>query len=406
MQRPSGSSRSAFLNQFRELIPNRSARWLLVAAFWTVLGLVSSVVWMLLSPEETQPYTWSQLIGAKLLVWWLWGGITVFILNLAARLSLLGKKRFSRGCWLLVLSLVITVGYMFGYSALIFFTQPTAIVGPDYLKLARWALWTHWGYFYVGFWLTVALEHFAAQLERMHAAGMIRERLEKELTRARLDQVRQQMHPHFLFNTLNTISSHILTGDRHQAYELATGLASYLRRGLELGEAEFIPVQTELELAGEYLLLVQARFHDRLQIEVTADEASRNLAIPSLLLQPFVENAVTHAVARSEQKTRLEIDAGVNGDRLLISVRNSRPQGERDGLHDPAQRTRLGLQRSRERLQLIYGDQASLEISADNERTFLIQLNLPARMMPARPDQRDNFKPAEGADVAPAPAHR
>ena len=369
---------SSALVLFRELVPKRLTRWALVIGFWSLLGLVSAIVWVVLHIDN-QPYTWEQLIRGKFVVWGLWGVITPAVLLIGARFSLLDTHRVSRAIWLVVLSLVVTLGYMFGYAGLVFLLQPTAIVGPSYYRLAFWIIWTHWGYFYVGYWLTIAVEHVAEQMRRTHEASIAKERLERELASARLDQVRSQMHPHFLFNTLNTISSQVLSGDRHQAYDLVSGLANYLRQGLLAGETQFCTFKEEIELAEEYLSLILARYPDRLKVETSICTETLRLLVPSLILQPLIENAVTHSVARYDTRTTLQITSTLNDSALVIVLQNSTPEKryqEKESLH---KRTHLGLHTTIERLRLLYGQDASLKVHA-NELAFCATLTLPVRM--------------------------
>ncbi len=369
--------KSSALVLFRELIPNRLTRWLIASGFWTLLGLVSAIVWLALLIDQ-QPYTWAQLIRGKFIVWWLWGIITPAVLLIGARFSLLDAHKIPRTIILLVLSLVVTLGYMFGYAALVFLSQPKTIVGESYYRLANWILWTHWGYFYVGYWLTIAVEHVAEQMRRMHDASLAKEKLERELATARLDQVRSQMHPHFLFNTLNTISSQILTGDRHQAYDLVSGLANYLRQGLLAGESQFCTLKEEIELTEEYLSLILARYPDRLAVETSVAEDTLPLQVPSLLLQPLIENAVTHSVARFDSPTTLRISARREGSSLVIVLRNSTTAGRYQTTEPTHKRTHLGLHATTERLRLLYAQDAQLKVES-GDSAFSATVTLPIR---------------------------
>src|SRR5205823_1463123 len=155
-----------------------------------------------------------------------------------------------------------------------------------------------------------------------------------------------QLQPHFLFNTLNTIAE-LVHDDPDVADDMITGLSDLLRKTLELGPAQEIPLQAELDLLGRYLDIQRARFGDRLRVAVAADAEARAAAVPVLLLQPLVENAIRHGLAEHVASGQIAIAARRDGDRLVITVTDDGPGPAADSA---TRSERVGLGNTRARL--------------------------------------------------------
>ena len=189
---------------------------------------------------------------------------------------------------------------------------------------------------------------------------------------AELKALRAQLHPHFLFNSLNSISA-LVTRDPEGARRLCVLLADFLRQSLTLGGRESIPLGQELDLAQKLLSIEAVRFGPRLRYRIEADEAARACHVPPLILQTLVENAVTHGIAHLLDGGELRLSAARLEDRLKIAIENPR---------DPdAPRSRgagVGLENVRRRLEALYGGEARLAVHAETE-AFGVGLSLPAR---------------------------
>ena len=187
---------------------------------------------------------------------------------------------------------------------------------------------------------------------------------------AELKALKAQLDPHFLFNSLNSISA-LCGSNPASARTLTTLLAEYLRKSLRVGSAESITLSEELELASSYLAVERIRFGPRLEFVQNVDERVRGYRVPPLLLQPLVENAVTHGIGQLLEGGVVQIDAGCEGDHVRISVENrcdpDRPSRSGSG---------IGLQNTRRRLQTFYGTGATIEVVAEPER-FHVAITLP-----------------------------
>lgn len=198
--------------------------------------------------------------------------------------------------------------------------------------------------------------------------------VQQALTEARLQQLKAQLQPHFLFNTLNTISA-FMHSDVERADRLLTQLADLLRASLTLGERELVPLAEELKLLRLYAAIMAERFAPRVHIDWQIAEDSLAISLPALLLQPLLENAFRHGVERSSEPTWIAITSERRAGQLLIRISNSRSV-----LAAPASPgTGVGLRNCRERLQALYGERARLSLLPQPER-FDVLLELPEQV--------------------------
>jgi two-component system, LytTR family, sensor kinase len=205
----------------------------------------------------------------------------------------------------------------------------------------------------------IALGH-ALTYYRVSAAERLRtSQLEARLLSARMEALEARMHPHFLFNALNTVSSLVRTGDSQGAIRAVARLGDLLRT-LLLDDGQEIPVAQEFDFVGRYLELEQLRFGDRLATSIEADPAVMEALVPRLVLQPLVENALRHGIEPSPYPGRVEVRAARRGDMLELEVRDS---GARGGTSAPS--TQIGLKNTRARLEQLYGDRQELALSTD-----------------------------------------
>jgi LytS/YehU family sensor histidine kinase len=190
---------------------------------------------------------------------------------------------------------------------------------------------------------------------------------------AQVSALRYQINPHFLFNTLNAIAA-LIRDAPSRAEEMVVRLSDFFRRSLAIDPTEDVTLSQEVELQRLYLEIERTRFPDRLRFEVALDDGSAEVKVPALLLQPLVENAVKHGVARSERPTCIQIRARVDGPVLEIVVENdapasgSSPNGER-----------VGLSNVRDRLRSRFGDEAGLECAEAPGGGFRNIIRIPAR---------------------------
>jgi LytS/YehU family sensor histidine kinase len=218
--------------------------------------------------------------------------------------------------------------------------------------------------------LSVAFHYLLTGLEEQRRIEM-REMEVRVLSReAELKALKAQLDPHFLFNSLNSISS-LCGSNPTSARTLTTLLAEYLRKSLRLGGTEAITLSEELELASSYLAIERIRFGPRLEVEQNIEEGVRGYRVPPLLLQPLVENAVTHGIGNLLEGGVVQIFAARDGDRVRIVVEN---RCDPDRPSRPGQG--IGLANTRRRVTTFYGQAARVDVQEQADR-FAIALSLP-----------------------------
>jgi LytS/YehU family sensor histidine kinase len=242
---------------------------------------------------------------------------------------------------------------------------------PDHQFLVSF-LYTllYWFWFYLS-WTTayLALSYSITLQEQERQAALLRVQAQEAQNRA----LRYQINPHFLFNTLNAIAA-LVRDAPAKAEEMVVQLSDFFRRSLAVNPMEDLTLSEEMDLQRLYLQIEHTRFPDRLFFDVALGEGSADAKVPALLLQPLVENAVKHGVARSEKPTCIRIRSRLDGPMLEIVVENDAvaqgpvPAGEK-----------VGLQNVADRLRARFGDEASLWSGEIETGGFRNRLRIPVR---------------------------
>ncbi|HKV25605.1 MAG TPA: histidine kinase [Candidatus Acidoferrum sp.] len=195
---------------------------------------------------------------------------------------------------------------------------------------------------------------------------------------AELKALKAQVNPHFLFNSLNSISA-LTSVDPARAREMCILLAEFLRMTLGLGEKSTVSLSEELALLQRYLAIEKVRFGSRLRMEEDIPEDSKSVDLPPLLLQPLVENAITHGIAHLPEGGLVRISSRSQNGRVSLAIENSF-----DPESTPVRKNGVGLTNVRRRLDARYGHDAVMRVTS-NDSTFHVELSFPAHVNEARP---------------------
>ncbi|WP_427966259.1 sensor histidine kinase [Altererythrobacter sp.] len=247
-------------------------------------------------------------------------------------------------------------------------------IGLSYIPLTLLGGWSAL-YFAINYFLT--LEQQADRLER----------LEAQATSAQLAMLRYQLNPHFLFNTLNSISTLVLLKQTEPANAMLTRLSSFLRHTLVVEPGSQVTLAQEVETLQLYLGIERMRFEDRLRTEFEIEDRALDASLPSMLLQPLIENAIKYAVSPQEEGAKISLSARVVGDRLRISVEDTGPgfpESVEEDLRSLADSsagkltsTGVGLANIRNRLAQAYGTDHRFETRSEPGGGFSVLIEIP-----------------------------
>ncbi|GJM22670.1 MAG: hypothetical protein DHS20C15_25850 [Planctomycetota bacterium] len=299
-----------------------SSRWIVglsLAALWSLPGAVMMLQERSYSAALGEPAAWLGLARDFLPTWWPW----ILFSLLAARFA--RRLRFEAGARARALGLHALAALSLGGAHLVWMTGYLHIVHrdggpPDFTELLRSMLWRPWPMMellaYAG---AVAVTHVRDARAELRVRERETARLETELVRAQLGALRCQVQPHFLFNTLNAIAT-LLEDDPPAARRMLLGLADLLRLTLDRGEQDSVSLAEEVDWLRRYLELETERFPDRLRAEIDLPDACAHARVPPLILQPLVENALRHGLAKRRGALHLAVRARHEGELLKLSV--------------------------------------------------------------------------------------
>lgn len=238
--------------------------------------------------------------------------------------------------------------------------------------------------------------HQDAQTERERALAA-----EGEAHRARLQALRYQLNPHFLFNTLNAVSTLIVERENRDAERMVARLSDFLRLTLECDADVEVPLADELDFARRYLDIEQIRFGDRLTVQEDVDPETLSAQVPPLLLQPLVENAVRHGIMPSEAGGTLRIEARRVGERLLVRVMDDGPGPARSASNRARTRGAVGLPNTKARLDSLYGDAHRFTLRRADGGGCIVRIELPFHTKAAADTARFDLERASWGSRTP-----
>ena len=209
-------------------------------------------------------------------------------------------------------------------------------------------------------------------------------KVRNELQISQLNALKKQLQPHFLFNTLNTVSA-LMDTDVNGARKVLSRLGQLLRASLDKDQRDIVPLSREMELVSSYLGIESVRFQDRLHVSYEIPPSLNDAQVPSMVLQPLVENAIKHGTNANSDRVEILVRAEQRDETLVLFVQDN-GQGCND-VSMAMEHGGIGLRNVRDRLQLLYGADASFSISSPNGQGFYVELSLPLRVLP---DARSN----------------
>jgi two-component system LytT family sensor kinase len=353
--------------------------WYWIAAFWFSLGLFDATQTVVTMRAQAMHHAWPQLFVVLLLRWFPWILATSLILRLGNRYPLFPAKSFAS--WAvhagaLVLITVICAAWSAFLEVLLnpwTPTQPPGAFGDLWIKTSYGQLLAS----LILYGCVLLVGYMLESRERLARQQMEAAQLSEQLTKAQLSALRHQIEPHFLFNTLNAVAGLVREGNNDGAVNMIAGLSDFLRHSLRDDGRQEVPLREELEFVEKYLDIQKVRFADRLQVKIDSIPGLGEARVPSLILQPVVENAVKHGIAKRAQGGAIEISAARLNGTLTLSVFNDGPCLPEDW---DGNRAAIGLSNVRERLHSLYGHDSELKVANEGTRGVKVSISVPFRV--------------------------
>jgi hypothetical protein len=285
-------------------------------ALWTMVAMVFMVQSMVNSGPSGGNWPLLVLVRWSLIQWYTWAVLAPTVFRLAERFPVRGAQRFHGLGAQLVASLCVT------FAAMVIGALVSTLFEPSgFAEQLGYFLEQHFAIGLLTYWTLFAIQqalHFHAEKARRELEAS---RLATELAQSRLQALKSQLQPHFLFNTLHAIVT-LLDEDTVAAEDMLLRLSELLRAFLEEYDGQEITLERELALLDLYLGIQRKRYGDRLSTQIYVAPGTLHCAVPSLVLQPLVENAIRHGIGQRVGSDRIEIESRREGETLCIEVRN------------------------------------------------------------------------------------
>lgn len=357
--------------------------------FALLFSLLESTMIYLSARDVKQPVSWwAEALPRGALNWTLWAGLTVIIYQVV-RLFL--KKELPVALHLLIHG-PISVGFVSLYiglnvsCSLLWEQMSLWEQGSNPMEDATFREFREpfWEYSKVLFFTqsVAQLSIYSGITAACYAFQYYRpalrsSRLEVRLSQAKLEALQMQLHPHFLFNTLNSVSV-LVHKDPVAAERMITRLSDLLRLTLSMGDRQEIPLREELEFLEKYVQIELVRFQDRLRVTKQIDQEVLDVPVPAMILQPLVENSIRHGISRRAGVGQILVRAGRVDDHLVLEVVDDGP-GLKGREPSHAIGHGVGLSNTEERLKQLYGENQAFEVREPESGGFLVRISVPFR---------------------------
>lgn len=321
-------------------------------------------------------------------IWWhLFVGLAWYPLFITVALQVTRRLRLDSSMWMRNAVLHVLLGLLMQYVHYLVLRwtlahilwpvmYPDRVFGPKLILGIGAQHFREYPIDLLAYWLVIAFEHASRYYSALGERQISAAKLETRLAEARLESLRRQLSPHFLFNTLNTVSTLAMRGDREAVVNTITRLSDLLRVAIDEERPQLVPLRDELDFLSGYVWIQQVRFGERLRVQVDVAPEAMTVLVPSMILQPIAENAIEHGITGPAGSIIVTIAATVDEERLRVEVHDSGP-----GFSTAVQRrTRghgVGLANTTQRLQQLYGRDHSIRCSEAPEGGATVELVIP-----------------------------
>ena len=375
----------------RDVAKHPIGKWVFYFGVWTVVGLFwSTRLYILYKDHPTLPITWLESMILGLIEWYLWAIFSVLIFKVCAHFPL-DREHWKAAT--IVHTVIAVAGSLLLLAAYNTIDRPIDEYFMQAPKPPEMATWTASYYVFLSakfhgaimtYALIALLSYALSFYQRYKREELQASELRAELAGAQLHVLKSQLHPHFLFNALHTISS-LMHEDVDAADNMIGRLGDLLRRSLRRVNDQTVPLREELEFAERYLEIERVRFSDRMQIEFQVQAEVLNASVPNLILHPLVENAVRHGISGTVEGGTVKVVAERDGNSLKLVVSDNGAAATK--AHNAIRGEGIGLTNTRERLQRLYRDQYQFAIENGAGSGFTVTIRIPLQQHPEAASQ-------------------
>lgn len=354
--------------------------WLAIVIGWMLIGLAYALNYYIYSQQYvrifTQPPGLKEMLVWELPYWLLWAAISPLVFWLTQRFRL-ERGRLLRNSFIHVAACIaLALIHRAVYLPIDWLLDVKAYAAKSLLEVFNENFFFNLPNGFLCY-LTILL---AGTYYRHYEEEEVKiSRLKAEVTQAQLQALKMQLQPHFLFNTLNSISD-LLDEDVEAAEVMLARLGDFLRLTLDNSGAEEVTLQEELEFLRCYLEIERVRFPDRLTVEIETAPETYEALVPNFILQPIVENAIRHGFMAHTGRERIEVHSHRENNRLCLEVRDNGPGLSEDNNADKKPKRGLGFKLTRERLERLYGNEQSFRLSNAQGGGLQVNFEIPYRI--------------------------
>jgi two-component system LytT family sensor kinase len=356
--------------------PFEMPRWLWIGLIWSAIGLFDATQNVFVMRAEGMHHAWVKLFVTMLLSWLPWALATPLVLRLGQAYPPLRLRPLST--WFVHLAACAVVGLVFSAWTVLLeqLMNPWAHAQPPGPYVQAWLDKFYNGLlsFVVLYACILVINYVMDSRARLAVQQAETARLNEQLSKAQLNALRRQIEPHFLFNTLNAIAGLVREKRNQDAVNMIAGLSDFLRRVVQDSDRQQVPLKEEVEFLKRYLEIQKVRFAERLQVTVDVPEEYLSVQVPSLVLQPIVENAIKHGIAQRAQGGAVRIKACRCNGMLILTVYN-------DGPALPAEYEQsdsgVGISNIRTRLKSLYGEAFQLSMCNQDHCGVEVSVSVP-----------------------------
>lgn len=372
-----------------DLWRSRWKRLAIIWGIWTFIGIVFTLQSYFTSFRSERPAPFLDSLYVQMTWAYLWALATPFVLWAASRLPI-ERNNWIRSSLLhvplsIVLSVFITA---LGHVALWFYWGWSMSRPFSFERMGRFVVANFSEG--IGIYLLIALTSYAFSYYRRYREGQVKTlRLEAQLSQAQLHALKMQLHPHFLFNTLHSISA-LLSNDTASARKMITRLGDFLRLTLDNSGSQEVTLKQEIEFLSCYLEIERIRFQDRLVTHVNVPHQTLDAKVPNLILQPIVENAIRHGIAPRSTPGLIEIGAEQRNGTLRIQVRDNGPGLPTHRTSENMFQKGLGLANTETRLERLYGAAHLFDFRNSPAGGLVVTLEIPFHKDDVSPTRSEN----------------